>query len=143
MNNNSNSSFSIVLHFQILTKMVLCRVILGIVERVPLGSHQFHPSCENFDSVVDDIMNPECYIIWSNHMNMHILLEYIVSFKVPHPVHGNVLILHFQNSRTVFRFPGFRNGKGKGKLLMSLLIYLSTFCFPISNVKRLKRIVKR
>lgn len=67
--------------------MVLCRVILGNVERVPLGSHQFHPSCEKFDSGVDDLTNPKCYIIWSTHMNMHILPEYIVSFKVPHQMH--------------------------------------------------------
>lgn len=67
--------------------MVLCRVILGNVEKVPLGSQQFHPTCEKFDSGVDDLTNPKCYIIWSTHMNMHILPEYIVSFKVPHQMH--------------------------------------------------------
>lgn len=67
--------------------MVLCRVILGNVEKVPLGSQQFHPTCEKFDSGVDDLTNPKCYIIWSTHMNMHILPEYIVSFKVPPQMH--------------------------------------------------------
>lgn len=67
--------------------MVLCRVILGNVEKVHLGSQQFHPSCEKFDSGVDDLTNPKCYIIWSTHMNLHILPEYIVSFKVPHQMH--------------------------------------------------------
>lgn len=67
--------------------MVLCRVILGNVEKVCLGSQQFHPSCEKFDSGVDDLTNPKCYIVWSTHMNMHILPEYIVSFKVPHQMH--------------------------------------------------------
>lgn len=64
--------------------VVLCRVILGNVEEVPLGSHQFHPSCEKFDSGINDITNPKHYIIWSTHMNTHILPEYVVSFKAPH-----------------------------------------------------------
>ncbi|GLJ30520.1 hypothetical protein SUGI_0604180 [Cryptomeria japonica] len=64
--------------------VVLCRVILGNVEEVPLGSHQFHPSCEKFDSGINDISNPKHYIVWSTHMNTHILPEYVVSFKAPH-----------------------------------------------------------
>ncbi|KAH9301155.1 hypothetical protein KI387_012738, partial [Taxus chinensis] len=72
---------------------VLCRVILGNVEEVSPGSHQFHPSCEKFDSGVDDLTDPKHYIIWSTHMNTHILPEYVVSFKAPHQFHGcsNVL----------------------------------------------------
>ncbi|KAH9330066.1 hypothetical protein KI387_002174, partial [Taxus chinensis] len=65
--------------------MVLCRVILGNVELVSPGSQQFHPSSEEFDTGVDDLMNPRRYIVWSTHMNTHILPEYVVSFKVsPH-----------------------------------------------------------
>uniref|UniRef100_A0A0C9S912 TSA: Wollemia nobilis Ref_Wollemi_Transcript_9834_3639 transcribed RNA sequence n=1 Tax=Wollemia nobilis TaxID=56998 RepID=A0A0C9S912_9CONI len=63
--------------------VVLCRVILGNVEEVPIGSHQFHPSSDKFDSGVDDLINPKYHIIWSTHMNTHILPEYIISFKAP------------------------------------------------------------
>uniref|UniRef100_A0A0D6QVG4 Uncharacterized protein n=1 Tax=Araucaria cunninghamii TaxID=56994 RepID=A0A0D6QVG4_ARACU len=63
--------------------VVLCRVILGNVEEVPIGSHQFHPSSDKFDSGVDDLTNPKYHIIWSTHMNTHILPEYIISFKAP------------------------------------------------------------
>eukprot|EP00252_Welwitschia_mirabilis_P003594 TRINITY_DN13651_c0_g1_i10.p1 TRINITY_DN13651_c0_g1~~TRINITY_DN13651_c0_g1_i10.p1 ORF type:complete len:683 (+),score=89.98 TRINITY_DN13651_c0_g1_i10:218-2266(+) len=66
---------------------LLCRVILGNVEEVPYGSDQFHPSSEKYDSGVDNISNPKNYIIWSTHMNTHILPEYIVSFKVLSHVH--------------------------------------------------------
>lgn len=79
---------------------VLCRVILGNVEEVPLGSHQFHPSCENFDSGINDITNPKHYIIWSTHMNTHILPEYVVSFKAPHQSHGIVELCFLISSHT-------------------------------------------
>ncbi|XP_077233502.1 putative inactive poly [ADP-ribose] polymerase SRO3 [Tasmannia lanceolata] len=61
--------------------VVLCRVIMGNTEEVEAGSQQFHPSSEEFDSGVDDIINPRWYILWSTHMNTHILPEYVVSFK--------------------------------------------------------------
>ncbi|KAJ6852280.1 putative inactive poly [ADP-ribose] polymerase SRO3 [Iris pallida] len=61
--------------------MVLCRVVLGNSERVEAGSLQCHPSSEEFDSGVDDLDNPRWYIIWSTHMNTHILPEYVVTFK--------------------------------------------------------------
>jgi hypothetical protein len=70
-----------------LRHMVLCRVIMGNMEQVQPGSQQFHPSSEHFDSGVDDIKNPKRYIIWSTHMNTHILPEYVVSFKVSTQVH--------------------------------------------------------
>ncbi|KAM7491022.1 hypothetical protein LguiA_033943 [Lonicera macranthoides] len=62
--------------------MVLCRVIMGNMELVNRGSKQFHPSCEDFDSGVDDFQNPSHYIIWNMNMNTHIYPEYVVSFKV-------------------------------------------------------------
>ncbi|KAF9625190.1 hypothetical protein IFM89_020110 [Coptis chinensis] len=61
--------------------MVLCRVILGNMELVHPGSEQFCPSGENFDSGVDDLLNPEHYTIWNMNMNTHIYPEYVVSFK--------------------------------------------------------------
>eukprot|EP00249_Psilotum_nudum_P018849 c26987_g2_i1 orf=1-1335(-) len=48
--------------------MVLCRVIMGNMEQVQPGSEQFHPSSEEYDTGVDDCLNPKRYIIWSTHM---------------------------------------------------------------------------
>ncbi|XP_059656880.1 inactive poly [ADP-ribose] polymerase RCD1-like [Cornus florida] len=62
--------------------IVFCRVILGNMELVHPGSRQFHPSSENFDSGVDDLQNPNHYIVWNMNMNSHIYPEYVVSFKV-------------------------------------------------------------
>uniref|UniRef100_A0A6I9S2T4 Probable inactive poly [ADP-ribose] polymerase SRO2 n=1 Tax=Elaeis guineensis var. tenera TaxID=51953 RepID=A0A6I9S2T4_ELAGV len=61
--------------------IILCRAIMGKSEKVEAGSLQFHPSSEEFDSGVDDLANPKWYIVWSTHMNSHILPEYVVSFK--------------------------------------------------------------
>lgn len=66
--------------------MVLCRVIMGNIEQVKHGSQQFHPSSEQFDTGVDDLQNPKRYIVWSTHMNTHILPEYVVRFRVPPPL---------------------------------------------------------
>lgn len=65
--------------------LVLCRVIMGHMEQICRGSVQFHPSSEDYDGGVDDLCNPKQYIIWSTHMNTHILPEYIVSFKLTTP----------------------------------------------------------
>eukprot|EP00268_Persea_americana_P060646 TRINITY_DN758_c0_g1_i1.p1 TRINITY_DN758_c0_g1~~TRINITY_DN758_c0_g1_i1.p1 ORF type:complete len:535 (-),score=101.14 TRINITY_DN758_c0_g1_i1:2458-4062(-) len=62
--------------------MVLCRIIMGSMEKVQLGSEQFHPSSEDFDSGVDNIQNPRLYVIWNAHVNTRILPEYVVSFKL-------------------------------------------------------------
>ncbi|XP_028082313.1 inactive poly [ADP-ribose] polymerase RCD1-like isoform X1 [Camellia sinensis] len=64
--------------------MVFCHVILGNMELVHLGSRQFHPSSENFDSGVDDLQNLSHYIVWNMNMRTHIYLEYVVSFKTSH-----------------------------------------------------------
>ncbi|GAB4834781.1 hypothetical protein Ancab_033049 [Ancistrocladus abbreviatus] len=62
--------------------MVLCRVIMGNMELINPGSKQFHPSCETFDSGVDDPQDPKHFIVWSMNINTHIYPEYVVSFKV-------------------------------------------------------------
>lgn len=61
--------------------MILCRVIMGNMEQVSLGSKQFHPSNEAFDNGVDDLQCPKHFIVWSMNMNTHIYPEYVVSFK--------------------------------------------------------------
>ncbi|KAK4750708.1 hypothetical protein SAY87_004190 [Trapa incisa] len=63
--------------------LLLCRVILGKSELVLPGSEQYHPSSEEFDSGVDSLTCPKKYIVWSTHMNTHILPEYVVSFQAP------------------------------------------------------------
>ncbi|KAL4584934.1 hypothetical protein LXL04_009545 [Taraxacum kok-saghyz] len=63
--------------------LLLCRVILGKLEVVNPSSKQCSPSSENFQSGVDDMASPKKFIIWSNHMNTHILPEFILSFKTP------------------------------------------------------------
>ncbi|KAH7282871.1 hypothetical protein KP509_35G050900 [Ceratopteris richardii] len=70
--------------------MVLCRVIMGTMEQVPRGSTQFHPSNEKYDSGVDNIENPKHYVVWSTHMNTHILMDYVISFKLAAPFQGFV-----------------------------------------------------
>ncbi|XP_077244114.1 putative inactive poly [ADP-ribose] polymerase SRO2 [Tasmannia lanceolata] len=66
-----------------LRHVLLCRVILGNTEEVCPGSKQFHPSSEEFDSGVDNQLAPKRYIVWSTHMNTHILVDYIISFRIP------------------------------------------------------------
>lgn len=61
--------------------VVLCRVILGNMEKVEAGSDQFHPSSLKFDSGTDDLVNPKWYVVWSSSMNTHILPECVVSYK--------------------------------------------------------------
>ncbi|KAL4034034.1 hypothetical protein IC575_007153 [Cucumis melo] len=61
--------------------MILCRVILGNMEKIEAGSRQSHPSSTEFDTGVDDPTCPKRYIVWCSNMNRHILPEYIVSFK--------------------------------------------------------------
>lgn len=61
--------------------VILCRVILGTVEKVEAGSQQSHPSSMNFDTGVDDLRNPKRYIVWCANMNTHIIPECVVSYK--------------------------------------------------------------
>ncbi|XP_020537437.1 probable inactive poly [ADP-ribose] polymerase SRO5 isoform X2 [Jatropha curcas] len=64
-----------------LRHLLLCRVILGKPEIVHPGSDQGHPSSEEFDSGIDNLLSPKKYIVWSTHMNTRILPEYVISFK--------------------------------------------------------------
>ncbi|KAI6682870.1 hypothetical protein NL676_028783 [Syzygium grande] len=63
--------------------LLLCRVILGKPELVSPGSEQSHPSSEQYDSGVDDLSSPTRYVVWSTHMNTHVLPEYIISLRAP------------------------------------------------------------
>ncbi|KAK4261484.1 hypothetical protein QN277_004473 [Acacia crassicarpa] len=73
--------------------MVLCRVILGNMERLcPGGGTQLHTSSNDYDSGVDDIENPKCFTVWTMNMNTHIYPEFIVSFKVSSDFEGKCSI---------------------------------------------------
>ncbi|XP_059303801.1 probable inactive poly [ADP-ribose] polymerase SRO5 [Lycium ferocissimum] len=65
--------------------LLLCRVILGKSEVVLPGTGQCHPSSEEFDTGVDNLLSPRKYIVWSSHMNSYVFPEFMVSFRVaPH-----------------------------------------------------------
>lgn len=73
--------------------VILCRVIMGNIEVVHPGSKQVHPSCESYDSGVDDLNDPKHYIVWGMKKNTHIYPLYAVGFKVSSDAGGNNLIL--------------------------------------------------
>lgn len=66
-----------------LRHILLCRVILGNMEVVCPGSKQYHPSSQQFDSGVDNLVAPRRYTVWSAYMNSHIFPSFIISFKEP------------------------------------------------------------
>ncbi|CAH9140352.1 unnamed protein product [Cuscuta epithymum] len=68
--------------------ILLCRVILGKTEEVPRGSRQWYPTTQEFVSGVDDSASPTNYIVWSTHMNTHILPLYLISFRVSSSTSG-------------------------------------------------------
>ncbi|KAK1288490.1 Inactive poly [ADP-ribose] polymerase RCD1 [Acorus calamus] len=45
--------------------IMLCRIIMGNMEEMQPGN-QFRPHQENFDSAVDNLEKPKCYMIWSS-----------------------------------------------------------------------------
>lgn len=79
-----------------LRHLLLCRVILGKPEVVlPGNSEQYHPSSHEYDSGVDKLFAPKKYIVWSTHMNTHILPEYVISFRAPTCLKGmQIDLLH-------------------------------------------------
>lgn len=79
-----------------LRHLLLCRMILGKPEVVlPGNSEQYHPSSHEYDSGVDKLFAPKKYIVWSTHMNTHILPEYVVSFRAPTCLKGmQIDLLH-------------------------------------------------
>ncbi|XP_006356433.1 probable inactive poly [ADP-ribose] polymerase SRO2 [Solanum tuberosum] len=80
---NIDGVFSAVEDENGLRHMLLCRVILGNTEVIEASSKQFQPTCQDFDSGVDNYFAPKTYIIWPSNMNSHILPIFLVSFKGP------------------------------------------------------------
>lgn len=71
--------------------IILCRVILGNIEKVEAGSQQCRPSSVEFDTGADDPINPKWYVVWSTNMNSHILPECVISYKSSTYLPGNYL----------------------------------------------------
>ncbi|CAI8618766.1 unnamed protein product [Vicia faba] len=63
-----------------LRHVLLCRVIVGKFESVAADSKQSQPSCNEYDTGVDDILAPRKHIIWTAFMNSYIHPDYILSF---------------------------------------------------------------
>ncbi|XP_020572234.1 probable inactive poly [ADP-ribose] polymerase SRO3 [Phalaenopsis equestris] len=61
--------------------LLLCRVIMGKSEKIEAGSIQDHPSHADFDTGVDDIVNPKWYVVWNTHIRTHIVPDFVVSFR--------------------------------------------------------------
>ncbi|OIT02517.1 PREDICTED: inactive poly [ADP-ribose] polymerase RCD1-like [Nicotiana attenuata] len=89
--------------------MVFTRVILGNVELLNSRSEQCCPIDENYDSGVDDLENPTCYVVWNMNMNTHIYPEYVVSFRIPPgaegPHFGNDSRMHVSGDSTCCQGP--------------------------------------
>ncbi|KAJ7965898.1 Poly [ADP-ribose] polymerase [Quillaja saponaria] len=70
--------------------VVLCRVILGNVEKVEAGSQQRYPSSVEFDTGADDPNDPKWLVVWCAIMNRHILPVCVVSYKVSAHLPGHL-----------------------------------------------------
>ncbi|XWS49296.1 hypothetical protein CRYUN_Cryun13aG0151600 [Craigia yunnanensis] len=73
--------------------MILCRVIMGKMERLYPGSGQCLPSSVDVDSGVDDLQHPKYYIIWNMNINTHIYPEFVVRFKLSSNAKGDIYLL--------------------------------------------------
>ncbi|KAL6955522.1 hypothetical protein U1Q18_048748 [Sarracenia purpurea var. burkii] len=54
---------------------------IGKCEKIEAGSQQVCPSSVDFDTGVDDLENPNWYVVWCTNKNTHILPECVVSYK--------------------------------------------------------------
>ena len=70
--------------------VLLCRVVLGNLEKIDAGSQQFSPSSTAFDNGVDDTVNPKWFVVWTTNMNTHILPECVVSYKCSNVLQGEL-----------------------------------------------------
>ncbi|KAK1264007.1 putative inactive poly [ADP-ribose] polymerase SRO1 [Acorus gramineus] len=68
--------------------MLLCRIIMGNMEEMQSGN-QFCPRQENFDSAVDNLEKPKCYMIWSSQTKANIYPEFVISFKLAPYIRGS------------------------------------------------------
>ncbi|GMP80640.1 hypothetical protein CsSME_00035661 [Camellia sinensis var. sinensis] len=107
--------------------VILCKVILGKCEQIEAGSKQMYPSCQDFDTGVDNLMNPNWYVVWCANMNTHILPECVVSYKSSNHAEGL-----FRGSSFVMPLPGSSNA-----LLTNLLSKLRNST-PSSRVQELQ-----
>lgn len=129
-----------------LRHVLLCKVILGRVENVPVDSKQSQPSCRQYDTGVDDISSPRKHIIWTAFMNSHIHPEYIVSFNYNYvkgkfsvlffsclfmPINLNIFLFFFHFNFTIF----IVGTKSQGFLVHYFFVI---FCIMINCYRNLK-----
>lgn len=74
--------------------LILCRVILGNVEKVEAGSQQCYPSSTEYDTGADDPKNPKWFVVWRTNMSRHILPECVVSYKSTDRLPGMVFLVY-------------------------------------------------
>lgn len=84
--------------------LLFSRIIMGKSE-VMGSTAQSYPSSPEFDSGVDSLTSPKKYMIWSTHMNTHVLPEFVVCIKTPSILrsskHTKMLVPLFFNSQVV------------------------------------------
>jgi hypothetical protein len=68
-------------------------MLMGNMELLRPGSDQLRPSGCEYDNGVDGIQFPKYYVVWNMNMNTHIYPEFVVSFKAPLVVEGDVMFL--------------------------------------------------
>ncbi|CAK8568917.1 unnamed protein product [Lathyrus sativus] len=61
--------------------LVLCRIVLGRMERVDLETHQTQISNKGYDSGCDDPKNPHWYVVWGNDINKRVLPVCVITCK--------------------------------------------------------------
>ncbi|KAJ6685750.1 INACTIVE POLY [ADP-RIBOSE] polymerase SRO4-RELATED [Salix purpurea] len=106
--------------------IILCRVILGNVEKVVAGSQQHYPSSIDFDTGTDDPKNPKWYVVWPSVMDRHIIPECVVCFKSSINVSGN--------------FPGQVRGSTHTKYSLEKLFSKLRSSLPPEKIKELAKL---
>lgn len=71
--------------------VILCRVVLGNVERVDLECHQSRCSRVEYDTGSNDPNNPNWYVVWANDINKRILPVYVVTCKTSAIMNGKFI----------------------------------------------------
>ncbi|XP_040999214.1 probable inactive poly [ADP-ribose] polymerase SRO3 [Juglans microcarpa x Juglans regia] len=111
--------------------VVLCRVILGSVERVEAGSQQCHPSSLDFDTGADNPKNPKRYVVWCTNMNRHILPECVVSYKSSDHVSGQL--------RGSAKYPFSKLFSRMNKFLPSSKVQAATTLYDTYRARKMAR----
>lgn len=69
--------------------LVLCRIVLGRMERVDLECHQTYASNKGYDTGCDNPENPQWYVVWGNDINKRVLPVCVITCKTSVVKDGN------------------------------------------------------